>query len=205
MECRIARKRPRLCTFSLSLSLNLPFIHSLQPTRHLPHLLSILGPSSLTLYKHVVGRKRVLIYTKPPQKIEAACVLTFVASELGDGWDDETDLHPTPSSSSTRRRRRPIPVLGLITLNDFDRLEAGAARGWVACTTDAIFLDKPHCYDLLIDLTTVSPGTSLRPTFYATRTVDLGSGRTECKKTVIRFTWSDVKIVTCLSFFFFRG
>jgi len=35
------------------------------PSLHLPHLLRILGPSSLTLYKHILGRKRVLIYTLP--------------------------------------------------------------------------------------------------------------------------------------------
>ncbi|KAH9023828.1 hypothetical protein EDB85DRAFT_2183174 [Lactarius pseudohatsudake] len=36
------------------------------PTLHLPHLLRALGPSSLTLYKHVLGRRRILIYTASP-------------------------------------------------------------------------------------------------------------------------------------------
>jgi hypothetical protein len=42
-------------------------------TLHLPHLLHILGPSSLTLYKYVLGRHRILIYTLPP--VEAASIL----------------------------------------------------------------------------------------------------------------------------------
>ena len=42
------------------------------PTLH-PHLLRILGPSSSTLYKHILGRKRILIYKLPP--VEVACIL----------------------------------------------------------------------------------------------------------------------------------
>jgi hypothetical protein len=89
--------------------------------------------SLLMLYKHMVGHKRVLIYTRPPFQVEAACILTFVAAELEDGWeshDDDDDLvdtsNPPAESSSTtkpKKRRRPIPVLGMVTLNDLDRLE----------------------------------------------------------------------------------
>ncbi|KAH8979264.1 hypothetical protein EDB92DRAFT_394037 [Lactarius akahatsu] len=38
------------------------------PTLYLPHLLRVLGPSSLTLYEHVPGRRRILIYTHLPVK-----------------------------------------------------------------------------------------------------------------------------------------
>ncbi|KAH9170843.1 hypothetical protein EDB89DRAFT_1976266, partial [Lactarius sanguifluus] len=38
------------------------------PTLYLPHLLCVLGPSSLTLHKHVLGRRRILIYTQQPSK-----------------------------------------------------------------------------------------------------------------------------------------
>jgi len=34
------------------------------PMLHLGHLLRVLGPSSLTLYKHVLGRRRILVYTQ---------------------------------------------------------------------------------------------------------------------------------------------
>jgi hypothetical protein len=32
--------------------------------------------------------------------------------------------------------------------------ESRTGRGWIACTTDALFLEKPQYYDLVIDLTT---------------------------------------------------
>ena len=50
-------------------------------------------------------------------------------------------------------------VLGMVTLNDITSLEAESAtgRGWIACTTDALFMEKPQYYDLIIDLTTSTP------------------------------------------------
>uniref|UniRef100_D8Q6V7 Protein LCHN n=1 Tax=Schizophyllum commune (strain H4-8 / FGSC 9210) TaxID=578458 RepID=D8Q6V7_SCHCM len=50
------------------------------PVLHLPHLLRILGPTALTLYKHILGRRRIMVYTLPP--VEAACILCQVASDL---------------------------------------------------------------------------------------------------------------------------
>jgi hypothetical protein len=60
-----------------------------------------------------------------------------------------------------------------------------------AGTTDAIFLEKPQYYDLVIDLTTSTPMKVSRPTFYASRSVSQG----KFKLSVIRFAWSDVKLV----------
>jgi hypothetical protein len=50
------------------------------PTLHLPNLLRILGPSSLTPYKYVLGQCRILIYTLPPA--EAASILCQVATDM---------------------------------------------------------------------------------------------------------------------------
>ncbi|KAJ7058524.1 hypothetical protein C8F01DRAFT_1148457 [Mycena amicta] len=162
------------------------------PTLHLPHLLRILGPSSLTLYKHVVGRRRILIYTLPP--VEAASILCHVAADMA--YELQVD-----STSSTRGNSpEGISVLGMVTLMDLDRLqkEGQTGRGWVACTTDAIFLEKPSCYDLLIDLTTLSPHKATRPTFYASRLVPpsspSSSSRPQYRLSVVRFSWSDVKL-----------
>lgn len=69
------------------------------PTLHLPHLLRILGPSSLTLYKHVLGRRRILIYTQPP--VEAACILCQVAADMC--FDDQLDREPIVRSSTSKR------------------------------------------------------------------------------------------------------
>ncbi|KAH9896059.1 hypothetical protein C8Q73DRAFT_690678 [Cubamyces lactineus] len=179
-------------------------IHSdTSPTVHLPHLLRILGPSSLTLYKHILGRRRVLIITLPP--VEAACILCQVAadtcyqeqvseqlpSDSQDGCDDPTP-HPLKGRSSAG-----VKVLGMVTLNDLDKLEfeSKTGRGWIACTTDSIFLDKPSYYDLLIDLRSTTPNT--RPSFHVSKPVEQTSGRSPSHRlSSVRFTWSDVRLWT---------
>lgn len=176
---------------------------SSNPTMHLPHLLQILGPSSLTLYKHVLGRRRILIYTLPP--VEAACVLCQVAADLC--YEDQSAPAPDellmPNDSGAIRGRlkgkskEGIKVLGMVTLSDIDKLEreSKTGQGWIACTTDAIFLEKPSYYDLLIDLTTTLNKSS-RPTLSTSRLFDqAGSRRPSYKLSTVRFTWSDVKLV----------
>ncbi|TFK68934.1 hypothetical protein BDN72DRAFT_841243 [Pluteus cervinus] len=168
------------------------------PTLHLSHLLRILGPSSLTLYKHVLGRRRILIYTLPP--VEAACILCHVAGDIcfedQVSTSDGRQATPGPGGKLKGRSKEPISVLGMITLNDLDRLRAESAtgRGWVACTTDAIFLEKPSHYDLLIDLTTAAPNKATRPMFYASKPVTSGSSKETHKLSTIRFAWSDVRL-----------
>ncbi|KAI8969537.1 hypothetical protein BD414DRAFT_503180 [Trametes punicea] len=177
----------------------------ISPTVHLPHLLRILGPSSLTLYKHVLGRRRVLIITLPP--VEAACILCQIAadtcyqeqvSELvaavngHDGYEDSGAARRLKGRSSTG-----VKVLGMITLHDVDKLEfeSKSGRGWIACTTDSIFLDKPAYYDLLIDLRSATPNT--RPTFHVSKAVEQPNGKgTIYRLSSVRFTWSDVRLWT---------
>lgn len=167
---------------------------ALNPVLHLPHMARILGPSILTLFKYVMGRKRVLIYTLPP--VQAACVLCHVVA--GMGWE-----------SQKAKGKPSVDVLGMVTLMDLDRMQTG--EEWVACTTDAIFLEKPAYYDLLIDLTTSTPNKASRPTFYASKVVvppvptapltssassfsSSSSSQTKYKLTTIRFAWSDVRL-----------
>ena len=174
------------------------------PTIHLPHILRILGPSSLTLYKHVLGRRRVLIITLPP--VEAACILCHVAADTcfqeqvadaaasydADGSEDD-DIPQAMHGKSAGG----IKVLGMITLNDLDKLEfeSKSGRGWIACTTDAIFLDKPSYYDLVIDLRSATPNT--RPAFFVSKPVEPPSGRgPSFRLSSVRFTWSDVRLVS---------
>ncbi|PCH34611.1 hypothetical protein WOLCODRAFT_124733 [Wolfiporia cocos MD-104 SS10] len=167
------------------------------PTIHLPHLLRIIGPSSLTLYKHILGRRRILIYTLPP--VEAACILCQVAADLcyqyqTDGDESSSDEHDTPRPMKGRAKEG-VRVLGMVTLNDLPKLEyeSQSGRGWIACTTDAIFLEKPSYYDLLIDLRTSTPNT--RPTFYASKPAEQPSPRGASHRlSQVRFTWSDVKL-----------
>ena len=106
------------------------------PTLHLPHVLRVLGPSSLTLYKHVLGRRRILIYTQPP--VEPACMLCQVAADICS--EDQSALESLESTTVPRRwlkgkHKEGINVLGVITLHDIGRLEreSETRRGWIAC------------------------------------------------------------------------
>ena len=68
-------------------------------------------------------------------------------------------------------------------------------------TTDAIFMEKPSYYDLLIDLTTSTPKAT-RPTFYSSKAIasQAGSSRGPTHYlSTIRFAWSDVKLASVLS------
>jgi hypothetical protein len=70
-------------------------------------------------------------------------------------------------------------------------------------TTDALFMERPSYYDLLIDLTTSTPNKASRPTFYASKPVPSqpgGSNAPSHRLSTIRFAWSDVKLVSALLF-----
>ena len=106
---------------------------------------------------------------------------------------------PVATPKLKGKHKEGINVLGSVTLHDIDMLEreSRTGRGWIACTTDAVFLEKPQYYDLIIDVTTYAserlatarPGLQLaikesyarRPTY---------------RLSTVRFTWSDVKLVT---------
>ncbi|PFH49182.1 hypothetical protein AMATHDRAFT_76357 [Amanita thiersii Skay4041] len=173
---------------------------SLSPTMHLSHLLRILGPSFMTLYKHVIGRRRILIFTLPP--VEPACILCYVAADMC--FEHQVELSTQHNTTAVPHRRlkgrtkEGISVLGMVTLSDLDRLrvEGQTGRGWIACTTDALFLEKPEYYDLLIDLTTSTPNKATRPTFYTSKLVpNTGNPRGATHRiSNIRFAWSDVKL-----------
>jgi hypothetical protein len=174
------------------------------PTLHLPHLLRVLGPSSLTLYKHVLGRRRILIYTQPP--VEAACFFCQVAADMC--FEDQTTAPASPDSPTPLegiaprllkgKHKEGINVLGIVTLHDMDMLEreSRTGRGWIACTTDALFLEKPQHYDLVIDLTTYASErlASARPGLQLA-IKEQYARRPTYRLSSVRFTWSDVKLV----------
>lgn len=154
------------------------------PAFHLSHVLHVLGISSLTLFKHALGRRRILIYTHPP--VESACLLAQLAAVISTGEEGIIGVH-----------ERRITVLGLVGLTDLARIEQETARGngWIACTTDAIFLEKPKTYDLLIDLMNPAQLRPHRPSLSLSRAVE-GSGPPSYKLQSVRFTWSDFKLWT---------
>lgn len=103
-------------------------------------------------------------------------------------------------SSWTRTRlkgksKEGIDILGMVTLSDLDKMhhEGKTGRGWIACTTDAIFLEKPSYYDLVIDLTT---SRTSRPTLYLFKPIQNPSVKGPTHRlSPVRYTWSDVKLV----------
>ena len=119
------------------------------PTIHLPHLLRLLGLSSLTLYKFVLARRRILIVTPPP--VECAGILAWVAADmclehhltLTRGKKSIDTPIASMFGAKTAKRdeddeklKHGPRVLGMISLNDLSRLEAESASGcgWIACS-----------------------------------------------------------------------
>jgi len=122
-----------------------------------------------------------MIYTHPAA--ELSCLMAIIASEV---------CHQDRGAAS----ERPITVLGMVGLADLDRLALETSRGygWIACTTDKIFLDKTMTYDLIIDFTTPTQDhtLTLRPAFYAAQCRFVGTQR-ETRLDLIRFTFSDLR------------
>ncbi|KAF6747535.1 hypothetical protein DFP72DRAFT_1016174 [Ephemerocybe angulata] len=194
----------------------------ISPTLALPSLLTLLGPASLTLYRHLLTRKRILIYTKPP--VEYACVLCYAAVDMvrsiqegeqliqqgyKDDADEEAKITLIPPKHVPGEATR---VLGMVTLHDLlgskftdendtdaDDEEGSGGRGWIACTTDALFLEKPAYYDLLIDLTSVGVSSSSTVAFTTSKRKKK-KGPKENKKPVhykrvpSRWAWSDARL-----------
>lgn len=117
---------------------------SSHPLIHLPHLLRIVGPSFLTIYKHLLSRRRILFLTTAP--VEAACLLTKAcvdvafpdvvmgnASENGSG-------SATEDEAGLERDDKRLAVLGSVGLMDIDRLKAESQKGlgWIACKLEIV-------------------------------------------------------------------
>lgn len=89
----------------------------------------------MTLYKHILGRRRILIYTLPP--VEAACILCQVAADMC--YEDQVDYQPETdvrdNDRLTGKCKEGIEVLGMVTLSDTDMLVSAGntGRGWIAC------------------------------------------------------------------------
>ncbi|KAH9027393.1 hypothetical protein EDB85DRAFT_2148534 [Lactarius pseudohatsudake] len=141
------------------------------PTLRLPHLLRVPGPSSLTLYKHVLCCSRGHVFRGPD-----------------DPHDPGRGPNATPQLKG--KHKEDIDVLGIIMPHDIDMLEreSRTGRGWIACTTDTVFLEKPQYCDMTINLTSYAPGPAAR---------DQGAVRSQADipplhRITVRFTWSDV-------------
>lgn len=99
------------------------------PAFHLPHVLHIMGISSLTLFKHALGRRRILIHAHPP--VESACLLAQLAAVISTGEEGNAGVHT-----------HKISVLGVVGLTDIPRMEQESSRrsGWIACERNVVFI-----------------------------------------------------------------
>ncbi|KAG8871189.1 hypothetical protein FRB97_008921 [Tulasnella sp. 331] len=165
------------------------------PLLHLPHFMRVIGPSFLTMFKYVLARKRVLLYTNAP--VQTAGLLAKVCVDIAFG------VPGSGGRSPSRDDRRP-KALGTVGLIDMDMLkaESAAGLGWIGCTTDALFLERPALYDLIVDLTAMNPPISAssimpitstpvsRPTLY----ISYSPSSSAAKLQQVRFTFSDIRV-----------
>ncbi|KAG0262519.1 hypothetical protein BG011_010102 [Mortierella polycephala] len=112
------------------------------PSQHFLELVQTMGPAVSVLWKAALLKKRILIYTPPP--IEAACLAVYNICLMASVPFGVTSASPIRSSE----RIQPLFCVGI---HDIDVLMAFRG-GYVACTTDKLFLFKPQLYDVFVDL-----------------------------------------------------
>ncbi|KAH9027386.1 hypothetical protein EDB85DRAFT_1975125 [Lactarius pseudohatsudake] len=76
--------------------------------------------------------------------------------------------------------------------------ESRTGRDWIACTTDAVFLEKPQYYDL-IDLTSYAPTKRRARPGLQLAIQEPYAPRPTYRLSTIRFTWSNVRLVQTAS------
>jgi hypothetical protein len=161
------------------------------------------------------------VYAQPP--IEPAYILCQVAADIcfeDQTAHDSSEGFTSPHPRLKGKQKEGISVLGVVSLHDIGLLEreSTTGRGWIACmwyfqwafvrlvivsptlsigTTDALFLEKPQYYDLIIDMRTFSPERASRPNLQLSVREPNGgrSRRASYRLSTVRFTWSDVKLV----------
>lgn len=111
------------------------------PLHAIPFILHTLGPSALTVFRFLLARRRVLVLTRP--RVEGVGLTCWALGCLA-------------SLCGQSRKAASIEVKGVVTLHDIDMLGSRSANGWIAYTTDTIFVDKTECFDLLVDLREVT-------------------------------------------------
>ncbi|KAF9965600.1 hypothetical protein BGZ70_004486 [Mortierella alpina] len=123
------------------------------PSRHFLRLVQDMGPSIFVIWKAALLKKRILIYTPPP--VEAACLAVYNICLMAT----------IPFGAAISPQNKPndrLQPLFCVGIHDMDHMKA-ITGGYVACTTDKIFMFKPQLYDVLIDLS-VSPSKVSYPT-----------------------------------------
>ncbi|KAG0349752.1 hypothetical protein BG005_010713 [Podila minutissima] len=122
-------------------------IHASHPSHYyLEHVLAM-GPSIFVLWKAALLKKRILIYTPPP--VETACLAVYNTCLLA------TIPFGTVASPRAKSGDR-IQPLFCVGIHDMDTMMK-ATSGYVACTTDKLFLFKPQLFDVLVEIPASQP------------------------------------------------
>ncbi|KAI8604737.1 hypothetical protein EDD21DRAFT_193702 [Dissophora ornata] len=116
------------------------------PSHHFLRLVQTMGPSVYSLWKAALLKKRILIYT--PLPIEAACLSVYNICLMATIPSGATSIPPGRSSE----RIQPLFCVGIYDIDHMSDIRGG----YVACTTDKLFLSKPQLYDVLVDLSAAS-------------------------------------------------
>ncbi|KAG0376303.1 hypothetical protein BGX24_007936 [Mortierella sp. AD032] len=116
------------------------------PSHQFLQLVESFGPSVYTLWKAALSRKRILIYTPPP--IESTCLAVYNICLMATIPSGELQLAQTRSNE----RLQPLFCVGI---QDIDNM-ASLRGGYVACTTEKLFMFKLHLFDLVVDLSATS-------------------------------------------------
>ncbi|KAF9339401.1 hypothetical protein BGZ91_006037 [Linnemannia elongata] len=116
------------------------------PSHQFLQLVESFGPSVYTLWKAALSRKRILIYTPPP--IESTCLAVYNICLMATIPSGEISLAQTKSNE----RLQPLFCVGIHDIDHMSSLHGG----FVACTTEKLFLFKLHLFDLVVDLSASS-------------------------------------------------
>ncbi|KAF9391796.1 hypothetical protein CPB97_005433 [Podila verticillata] len=121
-------------------------IHASHPSHYyLEHVLAM-GPSIFVLWKAALLKKRILIYTPPP--VETACLAVYNTCLLA--------TIPFGTVAPRVKSGDRIQPLFCVGIHDMDTMMK-ATSGYVACTTDKLFLFKPQLFDVLVEIPASQP------------------------------------------------
>ncbi|KAF9918837.1 hypothetical protein BX616_005215 [Lobosporangium transversale] len=122
---------------------DIPISH---PSHHFLRLVHTMGPAIYTIWKAALTRKRILICTKTP--IEPSCLFVYNICLMAT-------IPPGAISYSQTKFTERMQPLFCVGLHDIDNMQ-NIQGGYVACTTDKLFLFKPQLYDVLVDLSSTN-------------------------------------------------
>ncbi|KAI8578282.1 hypothetical protein K450DRAFT_248079 [Umbelopsis ramanniana AG] len=112
------------------------------PAHAFPDFVRILGPNIFLLWKAAILKKRILILTSTP--VEKACQFVYNTCLLAT-------LPRSHELTLTLEGKSKLQPLFCVGINDIDEMET-IEGGYVACTPDKIFQQKPHLFDILVTL-----------------------------------------------------